>query len=418
MKRWFYRILSLMLSFGILGACLLCCASYGDRTENRDASSSPLPAGGKALQKPEEEPLEKEEQMRGVWVPFMCLDMTGTDRSEESFRLRMKEICENISSIGCNTLILQVRPFGDALYTSSYYPSSHLIVGEQGNPMTFDPLAVALTEAKRCHLRLHAWVNPFRVQTQKTPSLLSSDNPAQQWITNPDSEKRRNVLTTENGLMLNPASEEVRKLIINGVREIASRYEVDGIQIDDYFYPDNDEECDREEYEAYCKKAGDLPLSHSEWRKQNINSLISGMAEAIHEAREGCVFGISPQCNLENNEKMGADVEAWGAVKGYADYLCPQVYVSPDHPYLPFAEAIKEWRELIKNPDAAFYVGIALYKLGTDADEGTWLLRDGLIAEECRCAEENGADGVMLYSYEYLMTEQAQQELQQAFSKE
>lgn len=342
------------------------------------------------------------EEMIGVWVPCMSLDLSGTDRSEEAFRNKICPIFDNIRDFGGNTVILHVRPFCDALYKSDIFPSSHVICVRQGDEMSFDPLETAVKEAHKRGLSIHAWINPLRVKNPGMDQELSDKNPYIRWKN--DGNKENDLYTFESGggIYLDPSFTEVRKLIIDGVREIVRNYDVDGIHIDDYFYPINDEKCDSGSYQLYLDSVSGEKLSHSEWRESNINMLVSGICSAVHSERSGCVFGISPQCNFENDTLMGADVRKWCAVSGYADYICPQIYVSEYHPFLPFERSAREWAELPRSEDVSLYFGIAAYKLGTDDDQGTWLKKDDNLASQIRITRDLKAGGFIIYSCEQL----------------
>ena len=119
--------------------------------------------------------------------------------------------------------------------------------------------------------------------------------------------------------------------------------------------------CDEVDYKKYLSTVDEnySPLTHTEWRKANINALISGVYTAIHEIKDNVVFGISPQCNTENDEKISADIKSWGSIAGFVDYICPQIYVSNTHPYLPFKKSADEWRKIINNKSVKFYIGLA-----------------------------------------------------------
>ena len=153
-----------------------------------------------------------------------------------------------------------------------------------------------------------------------------------------------------------------------------------------------------------------------EWRISNINSMIRGIYSTVHK-KSGCVFGIAPQGNVENNYLMSADVRTWCSKKGYADYICPQMYFSEDHPILPFETAAAQWKEMLTEKSIKLYFGLGLYKIGTDADNGTWLLKDDNIRSQMEVGREYGANGFMLYSCQQLSDPAVQDELKIAMKK-
>ncbi len=345
-------------------------------------------------------------EMRGVWVSYMELSMENEDdKSERAFRIKFDTIAKNSSNFGFNTLIVQVRPFCDALYKSKYFPYSHILTGTQGKNPGYDALQIMCEICRKYELDIHAWVNPYRISTNNTPAKLSEGNPYC---------KDNSIgLEAENGLYLDPSSKAARELIINGVTEIAENYDVDGIQFDDYFYPTQDEDFDRTQYEEYVNKKGEEhSMNLDNWRKANVNMLICDTYRAVHKISDKIEFGISPQGNIDNNENIYADVKSWCECKGFADYICPQIYFSLDNPALSFEDALDSWQELDFADNVKLYVGIAGYKAGTEDDEGTWLESNNILADEYKIiSADKNTDGFMLYSYACLENETAEKEL-------
>lgn len=354
----------------------------------------------------DEQPKKAEKEMRGVWVSYIELDMQNeTDKSEASFREKFKNIAINSKNAGFNTLIVQVRPFCDALYKSAYFPYSHILSGEQGVSPDYDALKVMCEICSELDLDIHAWVNPYRISTDSTPQALSETNPYV--IDNEIGEE------TENGIFLNPANKMARKLIIDGVTEIVKNYDVDGIQFDDYFYPTQDSEFDDEEYAEYVDTVGAMNcMSVDNWRIANVNTLICDTYRAIHKISNDVDFGISPQGNIDNNAKIYADVKSWCICKGFVDYICPQLYYSLENPALTFENSLNSWASLDINKNVKLYVGLAGYKANTDSDEGTWLYSDNVLSKEYKIAIQNEkVSGIMLYSYSALEDENASAEI-------
>ena len=331
------------------------------------------------------------EEVRGVWVTYMTLDMEGEADKEASFNGKIDYIISDMESAKLNTMIIQVRPFCDALYPSKYYPWSHILTGTQGVDPGYDPLDTIITKAHEHDIMVHAWLNPYRISTKDTPLKLSSDHPA---IKDPS------IGVEINGSQyLNPAKDEAIDLIENGVREIVEKYDVDGIQFDDYFYPPDCGDFDKEDYDAYCAEA-DSPLSLEEFRRDNVNRMIRSAYTAVHSVKKDVLFGVSPQGNMKNNDKLYADVKKWCGEKGYIDYICPQIYFSLDNPALTFEDGLKDWLNAERHDGLSLYVGIPAYKAGTDADSGTWLDNDDILTTELSITREKNCDGFMLYSYD------------------
>ena len=300
--------------------------------------------------------------MRGVWVTYMELSMESeSDKSEAAFRKKFEKITASCQSFGFNTMIVQTRPFCDALYNSK--PAG------------------------------------------KTPSKLSESNPYMK-------DKSLGIVT-DSGIILDPSNKKARKLITDGVREIVSNYPVDGIQYDDYFYPADIENADSTRYSEYINSAGTQgAMTLEQWRTANVNLLMAETYIAVHQSSRSAVFGISPQGNLGNNAQLCADVVSWCGKQGYADYICPQIYFSPGNPRLGFEKALSDWTELSYADNVRLYVGLAGYKAGTDADEGTWQNSDTILSDEYNILNKNNkVSGFMLYSCQSLNDEAAKNEI-------
>lgn len=393
----------------ILSAVLLVTAlaarAYYENGEVKPVSTSTMDTATNDNAKVEQNERSAKE-MRGVWVSYIELDMQNeTDKSEASFREKFKDIAITSKNAGFNTLIVQVRPFCDALYKSAYFPYSHILSGEQGVSPDYDALKVMCEICSELDLDIHAWVNPYRISTDSTPQVLSETNPYV--IDNELGEE------TESGIFLNPANKMARKLIIDGVTEIVKNYDVDGIQFDDYFYPTQDSEFDDEEYAEYVDTVGAMNcMSVDNWRIANVNTLICDTYRAIHKISNDVDFGISPQGNIDNNAKIYADVKTWCICKGFVDYICPQLYYSLENPALTFENSLNSWASLDINKNVKLYVGLAGYKANTDSDEGTWLYSDNVLSKEYKIAIQNEkVSGIMLYSYSALEDENASAEI-------
>lgn len=347
--------------------------------------------------------LERPEEMRGVWVSYITLDMQQSGKTREEFEEKFDEIASTSAEKGFNTLIVQVRPFCDALYRSDIFPQSHILSGKQGGDCSYDALEIMCETAHAYGLQLHAWINPYRVSTSQTPSELAESSP---YIRNPSL-----GVKTDTGIYLNPALDEVTELIADGAEEIIRNYDIDGIQFDDYFYPTQDESFDKEQYEEYLSEnQGPSAMTLSQWRAENINKMLREVYKRVH-LKEGAVFGISPQGNMQNNEKLYADVRLWYTQPGYADYICPQIYFSLDNPAMTFEAALADWCELTPAEGVELYIGLAGYKAGSDSDGGTWLDNSDILSTEIQIIREQKLDGFMLYSYDALISDAAQEEI-------
>lgn len=350
---------------------------------------------------------ESDEEMRGVWVSYMELSMENeSSKTQKAFEDKFTEIAQKCRESGFNTLIVQVRPFCDALYKSSYFPWSHILTGTQGENPQYDALQIMCDICKENNLKIHAWINPYRVSSNETPKKLSDNNP---YIKNSEI-----GIKTDNGIFLDPSNETAQQLICDGVKEIAENYDVDGIQFDDYFYPTEDESFDKKQYEAYIEKYGkENSMSLDNWRMQNVNTLICKVYRTIKSVDSSVEFGISPQGNIGNNDGLYADVKSWCTCKGFADYICPQIYFSLENPALTFEDCLNSWTSLDFDENVKLYVGLGGYKAGKgEYDEETWLLSDSILADEYDILRNNkSVRGFMLYSYNSLEDDTAKKEI-------
>ncbi len=350
---------------------------------------------------------ESDEEMRGVWVSYMELSMENeSSKTQKAFEDKFTEIAQKCCESGFNTLIVQVRPFCDALYKSSYFPWSHILTGTQGENPQYDALQIMCDICKENNLKIHAWINPYRVSSNETPKKLSDNNP---YIKNSEI-----GIKTDNGIFLDPSNETEQQLVCDGVKEIAENYDVDGIQFDDYFYPTEDESFDKKQYEAYIEKYGkENSMSLDNWRMQNVNTLICKVYRTIKSVDSSVEFGISPQGNIGNNDGLYADVKSWCTCKGFADYICPQIYFSLENPALTFEDCLDSWTSLDFDENVKLYVGLGGYKAGNgEYDEKTWLLSDSILADEYDILRNNkSVRGFMLYSYNSLEDDTAKKEI-------
>ena len=317
-------------------------------------------------------------EMRGVWVSY--LDWNQWPKDEAGYKKAMDQTLDLCVQKGLNTVFLQVRPDGDAMYPSQYFPWSKFASGKQGKNPGYDPLAYAVQAAHQRGLQLHAWINPYRITGYLNRySDLCASNPAIAWAKDGDSSNDRWVLCQNGEYYYNPAILQVRQLIINGVKEIVTNYEVDGIHFDDYFYPNLDDSKVETWFDYPEYKASGTSLSVAAWRRNNVNELVKGVYSAVKSIRPQASFGISPEGYLQNLRKdtrQFTDVDTWMTQSGYVDYLMPQIYWGFEAKQngqaagYAFANCLNEWVTLKKKGNVKLYVGLALYKTGTDAADG------------------------------------------------
>ena len=190
------------------------------------------------------------ERVKAVWINYNELSMKSeADKSENAFRIKAENMMKSCAEYGFNRVFVQARPFCDAFYKSELFPASEYLSGAQGEYIGYDALEILCEFAHKYSLKIDAWINPYRVSYKTDINALCEDSIARKWYFSDDNV--RNVIVLPNGIYFNPAKDAVHKLILDGVREIINNYDVDGIHMDDYFYPTTDSTFDETEY-AEC----------------------------------------------------------------------------------------------------------------------------------------------------------------------
>ena len=381
----------------LLGAGAAVCAAAGlalrRGTSPAAADSTPEPSA-------DPNPALPAGEWRAVWVSY--LEWAAMDFStEDAFRAGVVQLLDNCTGLGLNTVLAQVRPFGDALYRSTLFPWSHLCTGVQGQDPGFDPLDVLLQEAHTRGISVEAWVNPYRLRSSAAmPPNLADGNLAN---THPEW-----VCTVDEGLYLNPAEPAAADYVVQGVAELVQNYAVDGIHFDDYFYPTTDESIDAAQFAA--SGAGNLAA----WRRENVTALVRAVHDTVKAADPTLRFGISPQGNPDNDENQQySDVTGWLASGGgdaVVDYLCPQVYwgqgfaLHNGSTRFAFENIVPAWLAYPRAADVALYFGLGAYRVGV-GDGGSnenslsgWSTGRAL-ADQVAFLREQGAGGWALYRY-------------------
>lgn len=336
------------------------------------------------------------EKQKALWFTMEDFRKAVSGKSEEEFTDDISEILTKIKDTGFNTLYLHVRPYNDAYYKSEIFPLSQALSGE------FDPLEIILEKAHNINLSVHAWINPLRCQTTDDMENLDEKYKIKQWY---DSDMRGEYIAEVNGRWyLNPAYEEVQQYIADGISELVQNYDIDGIHIDDYFYPTQDEDFDKTAFE----KSGATDLSY--WRTENINHMVQTIYDTVKEENENILFGISPQGNIEiNQSSLYADVLTWCSQSGYCDYIAPQLYYGFKNESKPFKETLNEWKNLVTEESLSLVIGICTYKIGSEDEwagtgKNEWIEDKNIPSRQLEYALENDCS-VAVYSMESLFDE-------------
>lgn len=363
------------------------------------------------------------EENRAVW--FSYYDFEKYTKSVESntaknFRAYFKKVVNKCENRGLNRIIVQVRPCGDALYQSKYFPTSEFIVktGKQGTKMKFDPLKIMVQEAHKKGLKIEAWINPYRVAFHTNYKKLAKSNQARKWHYSKSKSTKRNVLAYDGKLYYNPSKAAVRKLIINGVTEIAENYDVDGIHMDDYFYPqfttkNYKKVFDAVEYKkSQAKKDGKSIVTY---RRNQVDLLVKGIKKAVKKANPDIVFGISPAGNIDNLTSKTAyyvNIKKWTNSTEYVDYIAPQVYWGFHHRSVPFDEVVDRWVKMTNQKKVKLYIGIPAFKVGkpslsSGSAEKKEFKNSNILTKMINYGRKKKVDGFMIFDYEDLNTKAA-----------
>ena len=336
--------------------------------------------------------------VKAVWISYIELNNHLCGKSETAFKQEFGKMLDNCAGMGVNTVYVHVRAFGDAYYYSSLFPFTKHISGTYGRRTSYDPLKIMVSEAHSRNISFHAWINPLRLGSGTDVASVSTEYPVGKWYNG--AEKGKYIVNVNGSWFLNPAYEAVRTLIGDNVREIVSGYNVDGVHIDDYFYPTTDASFDSAAFSA----SGSSSLSS--FRIANVNAMVKEMWSAAHECGSA-IFGAAPQGNNINNlSQLYADVKAW-CKGGYVDYFTPQIYYGFENSGVPFKGCVNEWAGIVSGTKTKLYAGLAIYKIGNEdkwAGSGKyeWQNTTTMLKRQKEYADANGCSGIALYSYSYM----------------
>lgn len=334
---------------------------------------------------------------RAVWVSYQDLAKLSFE-NQRSFEKEFKEIVSHAQKQKCNTLIVHVRAFSDALYPSQLFPISSVITKQ--SRLTFDPLASMIDLTHQEGLSFEAWINPYRISiNEKTYQQFIAHSMKRRWL----NDESYTIHYGTYQYILNPAHQEVRDYITKGVQEIVKNYDVDGIHFDDYFYVEG----------THGKTTQKERLDH-------VNALISQVYSAIKSVKDNVTFGISPQGNYENCLLEGADVDTWLKEEGYVDYVMPQIYWSDsygvDGNTEMFTKRAKTFSRLKKHKNVKLYAGLAIYKAGQeDGNDIGWSQRSDNLSRQIQTLYQYDYDGYSLFDYSSMMKEEGQKEMSEVF---
>lgn len=332
-------------------------------------------------------------EVKGVWISYLEI-MNMPSNSASEFRKAVAATYDNCVDLGINTVYVHARSHGDAYYDSELFPYTKYLSGG------FDALEIMIDEAHKRNLSFQAWINPLRMceakDADRAKGYLLGD-----WI-----KDGKRAVKVGDYYYLNPAYDEVIKLIADGAAEIVKNYDVDGLHIDDYFYPTTDASFDSAEFKAssYNKL--------SDFRFNNCDKFVKKLYSTVKSCNPDALFGISCQGNLQNNyDYMYADIKKWCANPGYTDYIMPQIYFGFNNATQPFEQCCKTWDNLAKSGNIPLIVGITASKIGFEdswagaSGKREWITDKEILSRQVlESMEQQSYGGVCLFSYKNIFT--------------
>lgn len=298
--------------------------------------------------------------MEAVWMATVFnIDFPSVKNDMAAQKAEFINKLNELQATGINTVVVQVRPSGDALYKSNINPWSAVLTGTQGQDPGYDPLAFMITEAHKRGMAFHAWLNPYRITTSGTDvNELAQNHPARlhpNWVIN-----------YNNSLYYNPDLQEVRNHIVATVEEIIDNYDVDAIHFDDYFYPAN--------YPLPAGESKDGAVAQK--RIENVNEMVKQVSLAIRNSKKDILFGISPMGIWKNYSsdptgsltngaqsyyRVYGDTRSW--IKNeWIDYVVPQIYWETGNKAADYETLVKWWANEVKGTSVKLYIGHGVYK--------------------------------------------------------
>lgn len=414
---------------GVLIAALLLtsCAS-----KPPDSLVTPLPPVARPPGKQVDKPVQP---VRGVWLatvsrldwpPIASVNVSNAATRNSLQKKALTDKLDNLKSLGINTVYFQIKPDGTALWPSKILPWSDMLTGRIGEDPGYDPLQFILDEAHARGMKVHAWLNPYRVSVNVKPSTVAelnrtvTLNPASVFVLHRDW-----IRTSGDRYVLDPGIPEVREWITSIVAEVVARYPVDGVQFDDYFYTETPRSTlsDNQTFSRY----GQGFSAKSDWRRHNTQQLIEQVSRTIKQLNPNVEFGVSPAGVWRNNshdpagsdtrgaaayDESFADTRRWVQM-GLLDYIAPQIYWPFSRSAARYNVLATWWADVVKPTKTRLYIGVALYKVGEPSkNEPDWMVSGGVpeLKKQLDLNESTaGIDGTILFREDYLNQPQTRQ---------
>ncbi len=333
------------------------------------------------------------QSVRGVWVSTVANIDVPKGLPENEYKAYLTKMIENIASYNINTIIFQVRPNNDAFYPSKLNPWSRYITGEEGKDPGFDVLKYVIDEAKKHDIKVHAWMNPYRVSQASLDQLNMTKEEYLETLA-PNNFARlhpeHTILDGANKIILSPSHPEVIDFVTKTIMEVVDNYDVEGVHIDDYFYPYAKIPEEREQ-EDYLKYRLDESQCFDDFRRMNVNKMIKsihdGLKNSFSKNNKKVLFGISPFAIYRTNSaiieggwergsynaagalqcysELYSDVYLW-MKENWIDYVVPQVYFPFERKDVTYHDLTKWWSDICNETHTTLYIGMGLYQMGSN----------------------------------------------------
>ncbi|NUT07034.1 MAG: family 10 glycosylhydrolase [Hamadaea sp.] len=318
-------------------------------------------------------------QLRAMWIASVTnIDWpSATGLSAATQQAEFKSWLDLAVRRNLNAVVVQIRPSADAFWPSSYEPWSRYLTGTQGAGPGYDPLAFMVSEAHARNLEFHAWFNPYRVALTTDLTMLTATHPARvhpEW-----------TFAYDGRRYYNPGIPAVRTFVEDAMMDAVTKYDVDGVHWDDYFYPYPVSGVAIPDATTFVQYGGGFS-DIGDWRRNNVDLLVQEMSQRIHAAKPWVKFGISPfgiwrnastdalgsqTSGLQSYDAIYADSRKW-VKSGWLDYIAPQIYWHIGFTTADYAVLMPWWADLVAGTNTQLYIGQAAYRVGASGQSAQW----------------------------------------------
>lgn len=325
------------------------------------------------------DPATPKRQFRAMWVASVAnIDWPSrTGLSVSAQQSEFRSWLDLAVQKNMNAVVVQIRPTADAFWPSPYEPWSNWLTGTQGRSPGYDPMAFMVNETHARNLEFHAWFNPYRIANHTNVTQLVASHPARQ---NPSWR-----FAYDGKLYYNPGIPAVRDFVEDAMMDAVTRYDIDGVHFDDYFYPYPGSGGSIPDSTTYAQYGAGFSSIH-DWRRNNVNLLVQEMDQRIHAAKPHVKFGISPfgiwrnassdplgsrTSGFQSYDGIYADTRRW-VKQGWVDYINPQIYWHIGFAVADYTVLTSWWSDVVDGTGVQLYIGQAVYRQGSSSQDPAW----------------------------------------------